>query len=753
MSFHPSVYNPRDTDPKLLDELLTGRTPLLEEILANLREQVGGTTRQHWLLRGQRGMGKTHLSGVIYHRVKNDPELQKVYLPLWLGEADVYEVYSAGTLLVKIVERLAEEAQEKEVLQRSRALEGVGDEESFFEAMLELLSGEARRRERVLLVLMENMDALLDSFDKKERVAQTRQLRSVLLHHPEFLFISTTPTRYLRGLSDPKEPLYGHLKERELTPLTEEEVRTLYEKLAKQMERKDLEAVFQGREGGLRLRVVHQLTGGLPRSVLMAFTVMQGEAGIGSIVEGMRRFLDTQTAYFEARLARLSPRERAIITTMALARENLTAKEIAQASRLPERSLSTHIQRLTNDGHIRLVEGSSGKGTLYMLSEGLFRLWYQYRRGLLLLEPLVSFIANWFPIENIEEMIRRLQEQLDTAPPIRKRFLEINQLQLQEALRQAISPEGKKKREILWTTEHAADTSTPLSPTPVSWTELQAAVTRLKKTIEHSPAGTQSQYRDMLAALAIFLAVTEDAEAQKQTQLLHPLLSATTEILLAEQELNKKNHKQAQERFRGVVESFKNHQNPFIQYLVAIAQAALIPAWGEAPESRRIKIITGWLDKYTNSLASTLAPHMLLDRALSFIFEEQPSRALHDINHALEKIYYDPQNTADAFLHGSSIFLAVFGPTQFLKWLATLEDVAESDSLKRQLELNKLAAKLLLSEGVGSRKGSRTSRQQMELLRIPPELRTPLQEIVRETIRLRKRLGATWEDAPSEQKR
>jgi predicted AAA+ superfamily ATPase len=42
---------------------------LLEELLEDLRQQAKGQTRQHWLLRGPRGIGKTHLAGVIYHRV------------------------------------------------------------------------------------------------------------------------------------------------------------------------------------------------------------------------------------------------------------------------------------------------------------------------------------------------------------------------------------------------------------------------------------------------------------------------------------------------------------------------------------------------------------------------------------------------------------------------------------------------------------------------------------------------------------
>jgi hypothetical protein len=447
------LYNPRVADPEQLEKLLTGRTALLEELLDNLRGQAGGSTRQHWLLRGQRGMGKTHLTGVIHHRVRTDPVLREAYLPLWLGEADVYEVYSAATLLVKIAERLAEAPRDDALLEKVRGLEGSGDEEVFFEAMIELLSEEAKRRRRTLLVLMENLDVLLGSFASKERAAQTRQLRSVLLHHPEFLFVSTTPTRHLRELSDPKEPLYGHMKERDLAPLTEEEVGELFQKLVDLTGRKELGGPLQGVEGPLRLRIVHHLTGGLPRSVIMAFMVLQGEEGLASLVEGLRKFLDAQTAYFEARLDRLSPRERAIVTTLALApllQANLTLKEISQKSRLPERTMSTLMQRLEDDGHVRPVAGVEGKGTRYELSEGLFRIWYQYRRGQPVLEPLVGFIAVWFPVDEIATWVQRHRHHLQDAPLARRHTLELVQLQLDAALRLVTSDEGRMTLESLW---------------------------------------------------------------------------------------------------------------------------------------------------------------------------------------------------------------------------------------------------------------------------------------------------------------
>ncbi|MCP3105276.1 ATP-binding protein [Myxococcus sp. K15C18031901] len=446
-----SLYNPRTVSPEQLEEMLVGREGLLKEVLDNLRAQASSKTRQHWLLRGPRGMGKTHLTGIIRHRVQGTPELTERYLPLWLGEADVYEVYSPATLLERIAERLVELQPEAPLVQGLRATTGGGDEEGLFRELVGLLTQEAKRQDKVLLVLMENLDALLESFAPKERTAQLRQLRSLLLHNPHFLFVSTTPTRYLDELTNPKKPLYNQFKERSLRPLTSDEVGAVFSKLAVLTGRPELaELLNTPPEGTLRRKVVHQLTGGLPRSVLMAFTVMQDKSGIEALVEDLRRLLDAQTAYFEARLARLAARERAIVTTMALASTNLTLKEVSARSRLPEKSLSTLMSRLVQDGHVDITSGSGGKGTVYGLSEGLFRLWYQYRKGRLLLEPLVRLLAYLFNPSELADTVAQLKQQVEGHPSARRESAVLALRQAEEALRLATSEEGRLDRERLW---------------------------------------------------------------------------------------------------------------------------------------------------------------------------------------------------------------------------------------------------------------------------------------------------------------
>ncbi|HEV2854337.1 MAG TPA: ATP-binding protein [Thermoanaerobaculia bacterium] len=456
MNAQVRFYNPREASPEVLETMLVGRDEVVTELEEDLHRQIRSSTRQHWLIRGPRGIGKTHLMGILCHRVRRDPQLSAAYLPVWLAETEVYEVYSVAILLLGIARQLVEELREgkdpgaTELADRLAALEYGGDDPALFEELCELFREEAHRRGKILLILMENLDALFSGFAKQRSGQEVRRLRSLLTEEKHLLFLSTTPTRYLSQISNPKAPLYGHLKERVLQPLTEDQIGDLFRSLGQATGQTERGELLSGpsEEGRLRRRVIHRLAGGNPRSVVMAFSVVAGAPGVKAVVEEMSALLDTQTAYFEARLARLAPRERAIVTAMALAPTNLTVQEIAGLTRLPARSLSTQIDRLVEEGHLAPAEGEGGRGTIYEMSDGLFRLWYQYRKGRKVLWPIVQFLALWHSEEELERALVDLREALTAGAKLLESHLDGLVLRhFEKALTWARSEEGKARRE------------------------------------------------------------------------------------------------------------------------------------------------------------------------------------------------------------------------------------------------------------------------------------------------------------------
>ena len=68
-------------------------------------------------------------------------------------------------------------------------------------------------------------------------------------------------------------------------------------------------------------------------------------------------------------------------------------------------------------GHVERTYGAGGKGTRYGLTDGLFRVWYQYRKGMGRLEPLIRFMAFWYEPDALKGTMDRLPAMV-TAPGV-----------------------------------------------------------------------------------------------------------------------------------------------------------------------------------------------------------------------------------------------------------------------------------------------------------------------------------------------
>ncbi len=570
----PFAFNPRENTPEVLEAMLVGRDDILSELMEDLGRQISSPTRQHWLIRGPRGIGKTHLVGVLFHRVLRDERLAAAFLPVWLGESDAYEAYSAGMLLLTVARRLVEELDRR----RDDAVSGLraalkevshgGDDPALFQELRQLLREEARHRQKILLILMENLDALLEGFAKQRSDREAGRLRALLSEDREFLVISTTPTRYLRKLSRPGAPLFGHLRERRLRPLSEDELPELFQRLSKLTGRAlPGGAEVSGSEWRLRWRVLHRLAGGNPRAAVMAFSVLTGAPGIRAMVEESSALLDANTAYYEGRLARLAPRERAIVCAMAQAPANVTIGEIAALTRLPDRPLSTQVKRLELEGHLALASGDKGKGGIYELTDGLFRTWYQFRTGRRELLPLVYFLAMWHAPEELEDTLSALVREMPGLElPLERCVAELAVRQVRAALEFIRSDIGMQEREAIWSRssiEAATEAAGKLAP---YFKELAAS----GRTTDPETARALAQ--EIVTSFRVAHPKPDSAEANEAA--LQVAEAAMTLLGLG-------GYSEAAAAFRVLIERYGTSQQPIMQVLVASMMTGLAWTLGE----------------------------------------------------------------------------------------------------------------------------------------------------------------------------
>ena len=101
--FTPSLMKHED-----LEEMLVQRHDLASELVESIRQSILKPIEQHHLLIGMRGIGKTHLVSLMYHRISKMEDLREKVLIAWLREEE-WGVTSFLDLLLRILRSLQSE--------------------------------------------------------------------------------------------------------------------------------------------------------------------------------------------------------------------------------------------------------------------------------------------------------------------------------------------------------------------------------------------------------------------------------------------------------------------------------------------------------------------------------------------------------------------------------------------------------------------------------------------------------------------
>jgi len=90
------AYNPRKKSYQQLERSLVGsdRWDVLNNILRELDIEDGEGPKQHWIIIGPRGIGKSHLMTLLYHKSKRDKKLSNLWIPVLFPE----DLRMAGSL-------------------------------------------------------------------------------------------------------------------------------------------------------------------------------------------------------------------------------------------------------------------------------------------------------------------------------------------------------------------------------------------------------------------------------------------------------------------------------------------------------------------------------------------------------------------------------------------------------------------------------------------------------------------------------
>lgn len=385
-----SRFTPSLMSAEALEAIFVQREPLAQRLVDLICECVSTRSSQHTLLIGPRGIGKTHMAALVYHRLRSDEQLGHRLLIAWLREEE-WGVGSFLDLLIRILVALRSEHGE------------AGLEE--LNTVYDLSPAEAERRatdllvsylgDRSLLVIVENLDDIFAGLGSAEQ----RRLRAFLQEHNLISLLATSQSLF-NGVSLQTSPFYGFFRLHHLSELEFQDAVRLLVQIAELTGKADLAASLQTSGGRARIRAVHHLAGGNPRLYVL-FSQFLTRESLEELVSPFMRLLDDLTPYYQARMAWISPQQRKIVDFLSTRRGAVPVKDIARHCFVSPQTASGQLKTLKEAGYVS--SKPVGRESYYELREPLMRICMEAKRqrG----EPvklLVEFLRLWYSRQELE---------------------------------------------------------------------------------------------------------------------------------------------------------------------------------------------------------------------------------------------------------------------------------------------------------------------------------------------------------------
>ncbi len=387
-----SLYTPSTQPPELLEELLVGREEIVARIVDDLVRSVETDTKQHHLVVGPRGIGKTHLVSVVYHRLK--ARAVDGMNIAWLRE-DPWGMRSIDKLLEEISRALATEGGTDPLLR------GAGETAGWF---LNRLAGDG-----TIVLIVENMNSVF----KRIKPEGQRQLRAHIHNDGRLVIFGTAPSLF-DGVTSQNDPFYGTFCVTKLDELDIDQAQDLMQRVARLRNDSALEQLVSTATGRRRLEAIRHLAGGHPR-LWMLFADCVTVESLDELVPLFLKAMDDLTPYYQDRMRELEGQQEEVVAHLCDVRGARTVGQIAQACAIDQRTAGVQLTKLAEKGYVRKIElsGPAHKGDArsahYELREPLMRLCLDVKesRG----KPIrliVEFLRGWFDITDLRTMASKL---------------------------------------------------------------------------------------------------------------------------------------------------------------------------------------------------------------------------------------------------------------------------------------------------------------------------------------------------------
>ena len=413
-----NLYNPHEQSQQQLIESFVARQDIFRDVYQSIKAFDPQQPGQHFLIEGQRGMGKTTLLLRLSYALDQDAEPRSWLIPLVFKEEAYYGIRRLFHLWENVIRNLEDKEHVFAGLfdQLSLDYDDRIDYEQFcFTRLIHALKHQGKQ----IILFIDNFGEFIRNFSFEER----HRLYEILRQEPSIRIVGASAMA-LEAFLHEEDGLYTLLERRRLGALTKEDTYNLLLKLAEAYQKKAIiERTIHEQPG--RVESLRLLTGGVIRTIVLLFEIFS-EQEEGNTLADLDAVLDRVTPLYKSRMDDLTPIQREVVHTIALNWEAMQAEEIARRARLTTQEIANVLSELEQvfliakvnsvsppgrgEGWVSSSTSPPGRGEgwvssstsqpLYCLTERFFNIWYLMRLSTggsqTRVKWLLHFLENWY---------------------------------------------------------------------------------------------------------------------------------------------------------------------------------------------------------------------------------------------------------------------------------------------------------------------------------------------------------------------